>query len=176
MADEDRINAYAEAMLGVAQAEGQLPSIEDELFRFARALEGNDELRDALSDPHLPAARRTQICEDLLAGKASNTTISLVSLVVGNGRVRELPAIVDRLLELTASSGDRHIAEVRSAVELTEDQKARLAASLKAATGKDVDIVVVVDPSVLGGIVTQIGDTVIDGSVRHRLAQLRESF
>ncbi len=99
-----------------------------------------------------------------------------MSLVVGNGRVRELPGIVDRLLELTASSGDRHIAEVRSAVELTEDQKSRLAASLKAATGKDVDIVVVVDPSVLGGIVTQIGDTVIDGSVRHRLAQLRESF
>ena len=61
-------------------------------------------------------------------------------------------------------------------MELTDDQKTRLAASLKAATGKDVDIVVVVDPSVLGGIVTQIGDTVIDGSVRHRLAQLRESF
>ena len=175
MSDE-RNRLYAEALLNVIAAEGHVNEVQDELFRFSRVVEGNDELRDALSDPHLPSARRTQICEDLLAGKASNTTVSLVSLVVGNGRVRELPAIVDRLLELTASSGDRHIAEVRSAVELTEDQKARLAASLKAATGKDVDIVVVVDPSVLGGIVTQIGDTVIDGSVRHRLAQLRESF
>ena len=175
MSDE-RNRLYAEALLNVIAAEGHVNEVQDELFRFSRVVEGNDELRDALSDPHLPAARRTQICEDLLAGKASNSTISLVSLVVGNGRVRELPAIVDRLLELTASSGDRHIAEVRTAVELTDDQKARLAAALKAATGNDVDVVVIVDPSVLGGIVTQIGDTVIDGSVRHRLAQLKESF
>ena len=172
----DRSNLYADSMYSLIQAEGGANEVQDELFRFSRVVEGNDELRDALSDPHLPSARRTQICEDLLAGRASDITVALVSLVVGNGRVRELPGIVDRLLELTASSGDRHIAEVRSAVELTEDQKTRLAASLKAATGKDVDIVVVVDPSVLGGIVTQIGDTVIDGSVRHRLAQLRESF
>jgi F-type H+-transporting ATPase subunit delta len=173
---DQRIALYAEAFLTVITAEGHVNEVQDELFRFSRVVEGNDELRDALSDPHLPAARRQQICEDLLEGKASDITVALVSLIVGNGRVRELPAIVERLLELTASSGDRHIAEVRSAVELTEDQKTRLAASLLAATGKEVDIVVVVDPSVLGGIVTQIGDTVIDGSVRHRLAQLRESF
>ena len=139
-------------------------------------VEGNDELRETLADPHLPAARRQQIVEDLLSDKASDTTAALISLVIGTGRARELPAIVNRLLELTALRGDRHVAEVRSAVELTADQKDRLTASLKAATGMDVDVVVVVDPSVLGGIVTQIGDTVIDGSVRHRLAQLRESF
>ena len=173
---EQRTGLLAESFLNVIAAEGHVNEVQDELFRFSRVIEGNDELRDALGDPHLPAARRQQICEDLLDGKASPITVSLVSLVVGLGRARELPAIVGRLLELTASSGDRHIAEVRSAVELTDDQKARLAASLKAATGKDVDVVVVVDPSVLGGIVTQIGDTVIDGSVRHRLAQLRESF
>ncbi len=95
---------------------------------------------------------------------------------MGTGRVRELPSIVDRLLELHRRPRRAVVAEVRSAVELTEDQKARLAAALKQRTGKDVDIVVVVDPAVIGGIVTQIGDTVIDGSVRHRLAQLRESF
>jgi F-type H+-transporting ATPase subunit delta len=173
---EQRAHLYAEAFLQVIAAEGHVNEVQDELFRFSRVVEGNDELREALGDPHLPAARRMQICEDLLEGKASDTTVALVSLVVGNGRVRELPEIVGRLLEMTASTGDRHIAEVRSAVELSDDQKTRLAASLKAATGKDVDIVVVVDPSVLGGIVTQIGDTVIDGSVRHRLAQLRESF
>ena len=173
---EQRNLHFAEAFLNVIAVEGHANEVQDELFRFARILDGNQDLADTLNDPHLPAARRTQICQDLLEGKASDVTVALVSLVVTLGRVRELPAIVDRLLELTASSGDRHIAEVRSAVELTDDQKTRLAASLKASTGKEVDIIVVVDPSVLGGIVTQIGDTVIDGSVRHRLAQLRESF
>ena len=173
---EQRNLHFAEAFLNVIAVEGHANEVQDELFRFARILEGRQDLADTLNDPHLPAARRTQICQDLLENKASDVTVALVSLLVGLGRARELPAIVNRLLELTASSGDRHIAEVRSAVELTEDQKTRLAASLKASTGKEVDIIVVVDPSVLGGIVTQIGDTVIDGSVRHRLAQLRESF
>ena len=172
----DRNDLYADALLAVITAEGNINEVTDELFRFSRVLEGNDELRTALSDPHLPAARRQQIVEDLLAGKATDTTTAIVSLLVGTGRAKELPLVVDRLLALTASRSNRSIAEVRSAVELTEDQKARLGQALKQATGRDVDVVVIVDPTVMGGIVTQIGDTVIDGTVRSRLAQLRESF
>lgn len=172
----DRADLYADAFLAVITAEGNVNEVSDELFRFARVLEGNDELRQALVDPHVPAARRQQIVEDLLAGKATDTTTALVSLVVGAGRARELPGIVDRLLALTASRSNRSIAEVRSAVELTDDQKARLSEALAKATGREVDVVVIVDPTVMGGVVTQIGDTVIDGTVRSRLAQLRESF
>ncbi len=150
--------------------------VADELFRFARVLEGSDELRDTLVDPHLPAVRRQQIVEDLLAGKASDVTTALVSMVVGVGRARDLPAIIDRFVELTARQGQRSVAEVRSAIELTEDQRARLAEALSSATGGAVEVKVIVDPTVLGGIVTQIGDTVIDGSVRHRLSQLRETI
>jgi len=174
MSERDKL--YAEAFLAVLGAEGHINECQDELFRLARIIEGNDELRQSLSDPHLPVARRQQIIEDLLDGKAGKTTIGLVSMLVATGRIRELTQIVDDLLSLTAASGNRVVAEVRSAVELDNDQKQRLAASLKAATGKDIDVVVVVDPSVMGGVVTQIGDTVIDGSVRARLSKLRESF
>jgi F-type H+-transporting ATPase subunit delta len=65
-------------------------------------------------------------------------------------------------------------AEVRSAVPLDEDQRRRLAEALSAATGRAVEVKVVVDPEVLGGVVAQVGDTVIDGSVRARLDELRE--
>ena len=70
----DRIDAYADALFGVAAAEGRLDDVEDELFRFARVFEGSDELRAALTDPQTPATRRQQIVEDLLQGKASPTT------------------------------------------------------------------------------------------------------
>lgn len=172
----DRVDLYAEAMMSVIWAEGSANEVTDELFRLARVIEGNDELRTTLGDQRIPAARRQQVVEDLLAGKAHPVTASLVSLVVANGRVHELSSIVDRLVALSASRTNRQIAEVRSAVELDDDQKRRLAEALKASTGLDVEVVVVVDPSVLGGIVTQIGDTVIDGSVRSRLSQLRENF
>lgn len=175
MAD-DRTLAYAEALFGVARAEGTLGEVEDELFRFSQTLQGNDELRNALTDAGIPASRRQQIVEDLLGGRASPTTVALVSLVVGTGRAHDLPSIIRRLVEMSAAEANKAVAEVRSAVPLTDDQRTRLAKALGEATGKDVEIKVVVDPIVLGGIVAQVGDTVIDGSVRRRLDQLRNAF
>jgi F-type H+-transporting ATPase subunit delta len=175
MAD-DRSLAYAEALFAVARAEGTLGDVEDELFRFSQTLQGNDELRDALTDARIPAARRQQIVEDLLGGKASSTTVALVSMVVGTGRARELPSIIERLVEMSAAEANKEVAEVRSAVPLTDHQRDRLAKALEDATGKRVEIKVVVDPSVLGGIVAQVGDTVIDGSVRRRLDQLKNAL
>src|SRR5690606_5133956 len=164
MAD-DRTLAYAEALFAVARAEGTLGEVEDELFRFSQALEGSDELRDALTDPRIPASRRQQIVEDLLGGRALPITTALVSMVVGAGRGRDLPAIIRRLVEMSAAEANKEVAEVRSAVELSADQRERLAKALQEATGRQVEVKVVVDPSVLGGIVAQVGDTVIDGSV-----------
>lgn len=168
----DTIDAYAAALLAVLRAEGNTGA-DDEILRFAQALEANDELRNTLVDPHVPAATRQQIVEDLLQGKASDVTTAAVSLVVGAGRAGDFPAIARTLVAKLAAASGRDVAEVRSAVALSEDQVSRLAASLKQATGKDVDVRVTVDPSVLGGIVTTIGDTVIDGSVRSRLAQVK---
>jgi F-type H+-transporting ATPase subunit delta len=175
MAD-DRNLAYAEALFQVARAEGTLGEVEDELFRFSQTLAGSDELRGTLTDAGIPVARRQQIVEDLLGGKASPTTVALVSMVVGTGRARELPAIIRQLVEMSAAEANREVAEVRSAVPLTDDQRERLAKALTSATGKQVEVKVVVDPSVMGGIVAQIGDTVIDGSVRSRLDRLRNAF
>lgn len=171
-----RSDAYAAAFLAVIGAEDTLGEVEDELFRFARILEGNDALLESLADPHVEPARRQQIVVDLLDGKAQPTTVNLVGLVVGNGRVRELPEIVDALVALGAASRESAVAQVRSAVALTDDQTARLAEALGRATGKNVEVKVTVDPTVQGGVVAQIDDTVIDGSVRRRIEQLRAAL
>ena len=176
MAADDRTLAYAEALFSVARAEGTVATVEDELFRFSQTLTGNDELRSTLTDEGIPAARRQQIVEDLLGGKASSTTVALVSMVVGTGRARDLPAIIRQLVDMSAAAANREVGEVRSAVPLTADQVDRLTKALNEATGKQVEVKVIVDPSVLGGIVAQVGDTVIDGSVRSRLEQLKNSL
>ena len=174
MSDNDaRIDGYARGLFEVARAEGTIDEVEDELFRFARSYEGSDELRSALTDDTVPAARRQSIVEDLLGGKATPTTVQLISMVVGSGRARDLPAIVDRLVQRAAASKDEQVAEVRSAVDLTPDQLDRLRAALANATGGSVRVKVIVDPSVLGGLVATVGDTVIDGTVRTRVEQLK---
>jgi F-type H+-transporting ATPase subunit delta len=176
MAADDRTLAYAEALFFVASAEGTVGEVEDELFRFSQTLQGSDELRGTLTDEAIPASRRQQIVEDLLDGKASSTTVALVSMVVGTGRAQELPAIIRQLVEMSAAAANREVGEVRSAVPLTTDQVDRLTKALNEATGKQVEVKVIVDPSLLGGVVAQVGDTVIDGSVRTRLEQLKNAL
>lgn len=176
MSTDTRVDAYASALFEVARAEGALDTVEEELFRVARTLEGSDELRSTLTDQAIPVEMRQGIVEQLLGDRASPVTTSLVSFVVGAGRARDLPAIIDRLVEEAADQRDEVVAEVRSAVQLDDEQKTRLAAALSEQTKKKVSVKVIVDPTVLGGLIATIGDTVIDGSIRHRLDQMKESF
>jgi F-type H+-transporting ATPase subunit delta len=173
MSNDALIDGYATALLEVARAEGTLDEVEDELFRFARSYESSESLRETLTDELIPASRRQSIVEDLLGEKATPTTVQLVAMVVGSGRARDLPAIIDRLVQRAAESKDAAVAEVRSAVPLTADQQDRLRAALANATGRTISLKVVVDPSVLGGLVATVGDTIFDGSVRTHLDQLK---
>jgi F-type H+-transporting ATPase subunit delta len=172
----DRIDAYAAALFEVARAEGQTADVEDELFRFARTLESNDQLRGTLTDQRIPAEKRQAIVEDLHGNRASPVTTNLVAFVVGAGRGRDLPAIADRLVAKAAEERQHEVAEVTSAIPLSDEQQRRLADALGNATRKKVEVRVTVDPEILGGIVARIGDTVIDGSVRHRLDLLKEKL
>jgi F-type H+-transporting ATPase subunit delta len=176
MAASDRNDAYATALFEVARAEGNLERVEAELYQVARAIEGSEPLRSKLTDQALPVELRQGIVEDLLAEKAMPVTKALVSFVVGSGRARDLPAIIDLLVRRSAEDRAEAVADVRSAIPLDDDQQRRLAEALSKRTGQKVSVKVNVDPSVLGGIVATIGDTVIDGSVRRRLDQLKENL
>src|SRR4029078_384822 len=123
-----RVEERAPGPLGVAGAEGTIDEVEDELFRFARSYESSEELRNALSDEQIPASRRQAIIEDLLGGKVTSTTTQLISMVVGSGRARDLPAIGDKLVARASTAKNLEVAEVRSAIPLTPDQETRLAA------------------------------------------------
>jgi F-type H+-transporting ATPase subunit delta len=172
----DRNDAYAQALLEIAKAESNLDTVEEELFRVARTIESNDELRSTLTDAAIPVERRQAIVETLLGGRASPVTTALVSFVVGAGRSRNLPEIIDRLVAKAAEERREAVAEVRTAYPLDEEHRQQLADALSKATGKHVSLKVIVDPTVMGGVVATIGDTVIDGTIRHRLDQLRESL
>jgi F-type H+-transporting ATPase subunit delta len=174
--DQDLIRGYAEAMFSVARAEGVLPVVEDELFAFAKALEQNTPLREALTDATLPAENKKAVVAELLGERANPVTVSLLGFVIDAGRAREIPNVVEALTERAAAERDHALAEVRSAVALTKAQRDRLAQALSQATGRTVDVKVVVDPTVVGGVVARVGDEVFDGSVATRLDRARQQL
>ncbi|HEX7277852.1 MAG TPA: ATP synthase F1 subunit delta [Acidimicrobiales bacterium] len=171
-----RIDSYAAGLYALASAEDAVDRVSDELHRFSVVLERSESLRDALGNSSMPADRRQAALEEILGGRASRLTVQMISMLVGMGRVKDLPEIVTALLAMVAAEKQRAVAEVRSAVPLNEDQLERLTAALGSMLGQDVELRVIVDPSVLGGLVARVGDTVIDGTVRHKLELLREAM
>lgn len=171
---DDLVRGYAEALFRVVQAEDDLDRVEDELYRFGKILESNHELKQALSDRSMEKNQRTKILDELLSDKVSPHTLGLLTFVVEQDRARQLPQILEQVSELAAAARESVVGEVRSAVPLDDSQQEELAKALSKATKKNVTVKVIVDPGVIGGIVARVGDTVIDGTVRHRLEQLKE--
>ena len=144
-----------------------------ELFRFARLLEREPALRAALTDPALPVERKSGLLRDLLGGKAQPTTVRLVEIAVTRPRGGSLEHTLEELSRLAAQRRSRYVAQVRVAAPLDAAQETRLSASLARIYGREVQLQVDVDPSVVGGVEVRVGDEVLDGTVKHSLDQVR---
>ncbi|MFB3738735.1 MAG: ATP synthase F1 subunit delta [Candidatus Velamenicoccus archaeovorus] len=170
------IRGYAEALFTIAGAEGELSLVEDELYAFAKALEGQPRLADALADPALPAENKKALLRDVLGETPNPLALNALCFLIDQGRGRDITAIVETLAEVSAESRRHVVAEVRSAVPMNQRQRDELAEALSRATGKTVEVKVVVDPSVVAGVVARVGDEVFDGTVRNRLQEARRQL
>jgi F-type H+-transporting ATPase subunit delta len=161
------------AVFLVAEANGSLDQVEDELFRFARTVAREPALRAVLTDRGLDAERKQALIDGLLDGKVQDATKRIVQALVVDPRGRTLEDGLEDYAALAADVRQRTLATVTTAVPLDDGQRERLAASLSRQLGRAVQLQTEVDPGVLGGIVVHVGDEVIDGSTRHRLAEAR---
>ncbi len=169
----DRTQSYARAVVELATAEGALETLEDELLVVARAVDGHEELRQRLTDIHLPVAQRLAFVESQALEAAHPATRAALAMLIAANRVGDLTAIAEQVAETAAASREEEIAEVYVAVPLDDAQQRSLKEALERATGKRLDVKVHVDESVLGGVRAKIGDTVIDGSLARRIEQMR---
>ena len=158
-----------------AQRDNDLDRVEHELFTFKQALDGSPELQLLLTDPAVANDRKASVVRDVLGEGASPITVKLLTYTAANLRGRRPLSALDALSDLAAAQRNRLVAEVRSAIPLSESQSRRLSSALSALQGRAVELNVIVDPSVLGGIVVQIGDEVIDGSIASRLDEARRT-
>lgn len=164
-----------ESLLRAADEQGQLDTVEEELFRLGRIIAGNPELEQAFSDRSKPESASEELMSKLLYGKVTAVTEALATQTVG--RLRESPAeAFESLSALAAELKDKAVAHVRSSTPLSEEQINRLSETLQRIYGKPVNVHVEVDRELLSGLVVRVGDEVIDGSGAGRLAALRRSL
>ncbi|WP_433799597.1 F0F1 ATP synthase subunit delta [Actinomycetospora sp. CA-084318] len=161
-----------EALLAAAEADGRLDAVEDELFRLGRIIGGQPDLERLLGSPSADAQGKQKVLDDLLENKAEPITRRLAAQLVAHPLTHHVSTGLERLAELAADRRQRSVATVRSAVELSAEQQDRLAGVLARIYGRDITVHLEVDPQLLGGLVIQVGDEVIDGSAAGHLDDL----
>lgn len=173
---DDVVRGYAEAMVSIAEAEGELEPVEEQVYAFAKMVEKRAKVREALIDPELPNENKRNLIGEVLGERANPVAVNLLGMVVEQGRARDIGRIAESLVEVAAERRQQVVGEVRSAVPLTDAQRRRLAEALSSATGRKVEVKVIVDPDLMGGVVARVGDVIFDGSIRSRLDEAKQQL
>lgn len=177
MSSEAIARRYAVALADVVLESGETFTVKQELKDFEDMIAGNDNLQTVFHNPSIPLSSKKQILESLLARtNPTKASANFLRVLLQNGRLDDLREINERFdIELEERSGTVS-AYTTSARELSDEQKNELKANLEKLTGRSVTMNFKVDSEIIGGVVTRVGSTVYDGSVRTQLENLREQL
>jgi F-type H+-transporting ATPase subunit delta len=165
-----------EAVVASAEAGGRLDALEDDLFRFGRVVAADSALRDALSARGGDEHAKVALVEALLEGKASPEAILLALQAAVSPRGRRFGRVLESYLAIAAKRRDQLTATVTAAVPLDDAQRQRLVQALSGIYHGPVQINIVLDPAVVGGIRVQVGDEVVDGTIARRIQEAERAL
>jgi F-type H+-transporting ATPase subunit delta len=168
---------YARALFALAREANSIAAVRAELDALSQLLRENDEVRNAVFRPLYPSAERRAVLQSICEQLGTSPTVrNFCAFLVDQRRVIEFQAICDAFVELADEAAGRVRARVVSASPLSDAQQERLRRALSARTGRDVELDMALDRSLLGGAVASVGGLVFDGSLRAQLDQLRGSL
>ena len=165
---------YSAALADVVLQTGEVDTVKAELAGWAELFRSNDDLHTVFGNPAITHAHKEKVLEGLIAKtKPTKTTANFVRVLLQNSRLMDLPDINERFTSELETRSGLVLAEITSVRELPQNERADFEASLVKLTGKKVKVNYTVDKEIIGGIVTRIGSTVYDGSVKTKLENLK---
>ncbi|MGH9768587.1 MAG: ATP synthase F1 subunit delta [Blastocatellia bacterium] len=167
-------NRYARALADVIVERSETKDVVNELSGFERMMAGHLQLRNVFASPVIATERKRAVLNELLARLSPHqTTANFLQLLLSNSRLQDLDQMLKALSRELDTRTNIVSAEITTAREISEQEKAALQGQLKAVTGKDVRLQFRTDPAIIGGAVTRIGSLVYDGSIKNQLAQMK---
>ncbi len=171
---QDVAHAYADALFGVAKEKGKLDQVRDQLGQFVDAVDANRDLQVFLFSPYFSSAEKSAGVKRAVEG-ADPEFVNFLDLVIDKQRMPEIFRIRRQFEELWKHENRRIDVTVTSAVELDPAVVTKIGEEIERQTGQEVDLASRVDAEILGGVVLQVGNMVLDASIRNRLEKLRKS-
>lgn len=174
MTENSVASGYARALFAIASETGIADEVEKELDAMDSMLAQNADLRGLMMHPGVPLQQKKRLVEGILAHGCSSLLKRFLFVVIDKRRVGLLTFLQDSYRSVIREVKGIVLAEVQTAVELTNEDSARLKAQLERLTGKDIEIATSINVDILGGVVVRLGDKLIDGSVRSRLLKMKK--
>ena len=170
----DPINTgYARALFEMAQAEGVVSRIAEELYRLGELLKANPELLQFLKDPNIKAEGKRQALSELFQGRVHPLVLSTLITLSDQDRGGRVQHIIEEFSAIADAARQQVTGEVTTAIALDGVTLGKLITELNRVTGKSVQLFQKVDPAILGGAIIKVGEQIIDGSLRRKLDQIQ---
>ncbi|CAN5645862.1 F0F1 ATP synthase subunit delta [soil metagenome] len=177
MSVETVARRYASALADVVVKSGETQAVQNELKTWEQMITSNNQLQEVFSSPAIAHLNKEKVLENLLEkSKPNKTTANFLRVLLRNNRLTELKEINERFDSVIAERSGQVTAKVVSARSLSESEKSEIQTGLEKLTGKKVDIKYETDENIIGGVVTTIGSTVYDGSVKTQLENLKKEM
>ncbi|HSK46803.1 MAG TPA: ATP synthase F1 subunit delta [Coriobacteriia bacterium] len=176
MTTSETIGTYARTLFELAEAAGDVDAVDAGLRTIVETVRGSVELRDALADQALPTEKKRAIMGDLFAGKVAPEAVAIATVAVERGHGGSLAQIAERFGEVAEAKRGVVVAEVTTAIALTDALRASLTEKLAAALNRPVSLRERVDASILGGIRINVAGRVLDGSLSSQLDTMRATL
>ena len=177
MSVETVARRYAAALADVVLKTGETDAVKNELKIWEQMIESNRDLQNAFGNPAISQANKEKVLESLIAkAQPTKTTANFLRVLLRNSRLTEIREINDKLTSVLEERSGNVRAQITSARPLSDQEKADLQKNLAKLSGKNVNVKFETDETLIGGVVTRIGSTVYDGSVRTQLESLKQQL
>lgn len=168
---------YAEALLDFAKRESKFDELNQDINVISQFISNSTDLERFLANPVVTKESKKTVLKDLLGEQVSNSTLKFLMLLVDKDRIDYLSAVADAYVKLASKESSTEVAEVTSVTHLSSEQQEKLKSNLKQLRGtSNIELVLKVDPSLLGGFVVQVGSSVLDFSLSGALKKMENHF
>ena len=170
------VNRYATALFEIAKEQGAMTKFKEEASMICHILDGEPEYINLLSHPSVIEEQKLELIREAFGNKVADEFIGLMELIIKKSRTEYLIGILKKFIEMAKVEEGLLKGTVTSAMPLTNQQIAQIKANLEQGTGKTIELDVVVDTSLIGGLIVRVGDKVVDGSIKGQMDTLKSQL